>query len=247
MAKEANKTTKKGSLFGKALVALPLVGLLWVMLKYQWLFVSITTIAGCLSVGEVLTVRQTVQPRVKLGLKGIARMRYCQATVMTGGTLSACLMYVSTGVYRDTVLCSLSGVSATDIGAQLAGIIAAKIMKTGWLLEKPFSISPKKTNAGFAGGMIAGCIAVLVMCWHLHSGLWLLAALVPLLAEAGDLLASLTKRVIGVGDFTFFGWKKSLLLSHGGLTDRLDSHFGCLFILGIGGLVGIAVRAITHL
>lgn len=83
-------------------------------------------------------------------------------------------------------------------------------------------ISPKKTIEGFAGGWIAGVIAVIAVHSAFDLGIepWrvsLLAALLPIAAAAGDLTESAIKRAMDIKDAS------SLIPGHGGVLDRLDS------------------------
>lgn len=139
------------------------------------------------------------------------------------------------------VLLVVLPVLATDIGAYFAGrfIGGAKIAP---------AISPSKTWAGLAGGMIASaltCAAFLhfVLCWQAAAGpfntchspayhamlvaVGCAGALVALVAQAGDFFESWMKRRAGVKD------SGSLLPGHGGLFDRLDGLLAVCFVLGI--------------
>jgi phosphatidate cytidylyltransferase len=106
---------------------------------------------------------------------------------------------------------ALSLVWATDIGAFFAGraIGGPKIAP---------AISPSKTWAGLAGGMLAATI----LAASFHQWLDLPQALVwatpalAIAAQAGDFLESWMKRRAGVKD------SGTLLPGHGGVLDRLD-------------------------
>lgn len=109
------------------------------------------------------------------------------------------------------------------------------------------SISPGKTVAGSIGGLFCTAIAFLgfsnLFHCKLHSEFWskitdylsanfvffdldifstivflFLGILIGIVAQTGDLLVSSLKRAAGVKD------SGSLLLSHGGVLDRIDSH-----------------------
>jgi phosphatidate cytidylyltransferase len=108
-------------------------------------------------------------------------------------------------------LWTLAIVWATDIGAYFAGraIGGAKLAP---------SISPNKTWAGLAGGVIAALVvggAIGAAGGLPAATLWLGAPL-AVLAQAGDLLESWLKRRAGVKD------SGRLLPGHGGALDRLD-------------------------
>jgi phosphatidate cytidylyltransferase len=108
-------------------------------------------------------------------------------------------------------LWTLAIVWATDIGAYFAGraIGGPKLAPT---------ISPNKTWAGLAGGMIAAGIvgALITQFGHLPAfALWL-APFLAVVAQLGDLLESGMKRHVGVKD------SGKILPGHGGLLDRID-------------------------
>jgi phosphatidate cytidylyltransferase len=125
-----------------------------------------------------------------------------------------------------SLLFALVVVWATDTGAFFAGraIGGAKLWPR---------ISPNKTWAGAIGGVVAGMVAGLIMLTLLHvqlsMPLVLVAALLSLVAEAGDLFESFVKRQFGAKDS---GW---LVPGHGGLLDRVD---GLSVAIGIAALVG---------
>ncbi len=159
------------------------------------------------------------------------------ATVSRNWALGAGLLYVGTPVFALLWLRALPGDSgllyafwamalvwATDIGAYFAGrgIGGPKIAP---------AISPNKTWAGLAGGMLGA----LLLGWALDrfAGLdWRLAMASPLLAilaQVGDFFESWMKRRAGVKD------SGVLLPGHGGVLDRLDglvtsAPFAALFV-----------------
>lgn len=86
------------------------------------------------------------------------------------------------------------------------------------LLER---ISPKKTVAGFIGGLAGSLISGFLIFSYTQSlslGLWIVMALIAaVLGTFGDLIESKFKRQAGVKD------SGSLMPGHGGIYDRLDS------------------------
>jgi phosphatidate cytidylyltransferase len=101
---------------------------------------------------------------------------------------------------------------ATDIFAYFAGrsIGGAKLAP---------SISPGKTWAGLYGGMAGAGLTGGVVALAFGAGFWpasVLAALLAVVAQIGDLFESALKRRAGVKD------SGHLIPGHGGLLDRID-------------------------
>lgn len=106
-------------------------------------------------------------------------------------------------------------VSAGDIGAYLAGrLIGGRKLAP--------AISPAKTWAGAAGGLIAASLVGSLVAAAAGAGAasllraLALGILLAVVAQAGDLFESAIKRRFGVKDS---GW---IIPGHGGLLDRLD-------------------------
>jgi phosphatidate cytidylyltransferase len=106
-------------------------------------------------------------------------------------------------------------------------------------------ISPKKSEEGSLGGLFFAALFALVYVLVVNRGqvimdidLWLvviLAILVSIMAQVGDLVASKMKRTYGIKDFS------NLFPGHGGVMDRFDSSMfaAMLFVLiGLLGLIG---------
>jgi phosphatidate cytidylyltransferase len=125
-----------------------------------------------------------------------------------------------------SLLFALVVVWATDTGAFFTGraIGGAKLWPR---------VSPNKTWAGAIGGVVAGVVVGLIALTLLHVPLSvplvLVAALLSLVAEAGDLFESFIKRQFGAKDS---GW---LVPGHGGLLDRVD---GLSVAVGVAAFVG---------
>ena len=116
---------------------------------------------------------------------------------------------------RDWVFLALFGTFATDTGAYFIG------RATGRTPLAP-TISPGKTVEGAVGGMACGFAFVLLLNYFLGLRVGAgqiipLAILLPIAAQAGDLVESKLKRSMQVKDTS------RLLPGHGGLMDRFDS------------------------
>ncbi|HVL52651.1 MAG TPA: phosphatidate cytidylyltransferase [Vitreimonas sp.] len=117
------------------------------------------------------------------------------------------------GAERGWILVLVLGVWAYDTGAYAVG---RQFGRRRFLAH----LSPSKTYAGLAGGLLA-CTAVTAA---LMAGLGqpgqaglVLGPLIGVAAQAGDLAESMLKRAAGVKD------SGSLIPGHGGILDRIDS------------------------
>ncbi len=116
---------------------------------------------------------------------------------------------------EEWLLLAIFAAMATDTGAFATG----KLLGRHRLAPR---ISPNKTVEGALGGWAVGVSAVLAL--HLLPNIdvayWklvFLALVVPIMAQLGDLTASVIKRAADVKDFS------RLIPGHGGLLDRMDS------------------------
>jgi phosphatidate cytidylyltransferase len=102
---------------------------------------------------------------------------------------------------------------ATDIAAYFTGktIGGPKIWP---------KISPKKTWAGLAGGMVAAgmvlAITSTILTGYSIVGMFLLGMVLAVMAQVGDFFESWVKRYFGVKD------SGSIIPGHGGIMDRMD-------------------------
>ena len=124
---------------------------------------------------------------------------------------------------------------ASDVGAYCVGMLLGKYSK------KLFpSVSPKKTWAGFWGGLVFAILAgfLMVQFW---SGLWphpkyhaiILSIIMHVAGVYGDLFESQWKRVCEVKD------SGNIIPGHGGMMDRFDSALfaipaGVIYMVLIG-------------
>lgn len=116
------------------------------------------------------------------------------------------------GQGRETVFWLLCVVWATDIGAYAAG----RIIGGPKLMPR---VSPKKTWAGLAGGIVSaavvgwGAATFTGMAWP---ALTAISGALAVVSQAGDLAESGVKRYFGVKD------SSGIIPGHGGVLDRLD-------------------------
>ena len=122
---------------------------------------------------------------------------------------------------------------ASDVGAYCIGMLLGKYTK------KLFpSVSPKKTWAGFWGGLAFAVLAGLVLDW---TGLWtypllhavILSVVMHIAGVFGDLFESQWKRVCDLKD------SGDIIPGHGGMLDRFDSALfaipaGVIYLVIIG-------------
>ena len=122
---------------------------------------------------------------------------------------------------------------ASDVGAYCIGMLLGKYSK------KLFpSVSPKKTWAGFWGGLVFAVLAGLILVW---TGLWtypwyhaiVLSVIMHVAGVFGDLFESQWKRVCDIKD------SGNIIPGHGGMMDRFDSALfaipaGVIYLVIIG-------------
>ncbi len=145
-------------------------------------------------------------------LRGARRWAALLAGIPYVGLAAASLLWLRADpvVGARAVLFLLLVVWASDIGAYLAG------RSIGGPLLAP-AISPGKTWAGAAGGLLAAILVGLAVGGARPASAAVLAgAALGIAAQAGDLLESAVKRGFGVKD------SGRLIPGHGGLFDRVD-------------------------
>ena len=146
-------------------------------------------------------------------VKDVAASMLTIAYVPLLGSFAALILAApADGVARTVTF--LLVVAMNDTGGYVAGVLFGK---------HPMApkISPKKSWEGFAGSMVFGIdAAVLMTVLGLHAPFWigiLLGVCLVSVATCGDLVESMIKRDLGIKDMSSF------LPGHGGVMDRLDS------------------------
>ena len=116
---------------------------------------------------------------------------------------------------------------ASDVGAYCFGMLLGQ---KSWSKKMCPHISPKKSWAGFWGGLATALLTGAILYW---TGMWkfpiwhclIVSALMNVMGVLGDLFESLWKRAAGVKD------SGNIIPGHGGLMDRFDS---ALFAIPVG-------------
>lgn len=182
-----------------------------------WSIFVLAIAAGVMWEWSRLTLRLSdkVAPRVIWILVGIVYI-----------TVAARMLEYVRGLDPDGLVGTLAIVAtviAVDVGAYFAGrtIGGPKIAP---------KISPSKTWAGLAGGMLGATLLLAV--YFQRFGATPIAALtagpiIAVVAQAGDFFESWMKRRAGVKD------SSALIPGHGGLFDRVDGLLAVLFLAGI--------------
>lgn len=130
------------------------------------------------------------------------------AVVFRGGAFSGLLMIAFFCI-----------IWASDIGAYCFGMLFGQKL---WPAKMCPRISPKKSWAGFIGGLLMAVLAGAIISWTglVQFPIWhcmIMAALMHVTGVFGDLFESLWKRAAGIKD------SGSIIPGHGGLLDRFDS------------------------
>jgi len=143
-----------------------------------------------------------------------------------------------TGQYSGLLMLSFFTIIwCSDVGAYCFGMVFGQKI---WPAKMCPAISPKKSWAGFLGGLLVAMLAGAVLYWTglVAFPIWhclALAAIMNVAGVLGDLFESLWKRAVGIKD------SGKIIPGHGGLLDRFDSSLFAfpagMFYLLITGLI----------
>ena len=182
--------------------------------------------------GEELLVLVASALIFMLGLMVMTILQKDHSEFLKTGYLYAGLLYIGLPmILSNAVVCRDGGFSgllmvaffciiwASDVGAYCFGMLFGQ---KAWSRKMCPSISPKKSWAGFWGGMLMAMVAGGILYWTglFRFPIWhclIAAALMHCTGVLGDLFESLWKRSAGVKD------SGNLIPGHGGLMDRFDS------------------------
>ena len=221
----APKKSDLGVRAASAIVMIAIVGAaLWLG---GWWFKALVALIGWGMIVEWvrLIVKQPVRPLARLAFN-LFGLVYIIAAVWGLLTVQAAMGALGT-------LAVMGLVRATGVGGHLSGraIGGPKIAP---------AISPSKTWAGLAGGMVAAILTLWLMkrldllsvtdamgnSYFVQISSWT-GALVAILAQAGDFFESWLKRRAGAKD------SGTLIPGHGRLLDRLDGLLPVLILVGL--------------
>lgn len=193
-------------------------GVLLVVFALAWgsIMFGIATAPAVLAIYVALTVLILVRPWLGLGLIYIGFAVWAMIWLRQGEDGYANLLFLFPVVW------------ASDVGAYVIGRVL------GGRKLAPL-ISPGKTWSGAFGGVVAACLTGGAIAGGLAgdpSRAVVVAALLSVVSQIGDLGESWAKRHFGVKD------SGNLIPGHGGLLDRLDGLMAASFVAA-----GLAVFA----
>lgn len=174
---------------------------------------TLLVVATIVGLGEIVSHRRRM-----VGKLFVAIFAGAYSVIITCGLLFGILLYTSSAKILWIGVTVVTTV-ATDVCGRAVG---KKFGKPETFFR---AVSPNKSFVGFIGAWVGGAIAggiVLIGArsaladFPIETGATLIISL-PLIAIAGDLIASQLKRKLGIKDFG------SWIPGHGGLNDRLDS------------------------
>ena len=183
------------------------LSLLWPILA------AVLAIAGAATFTAVGTVRQPDPARLKpIVGHGLAMLGAAAYLTIPGATF---ILVRASHQGTDWVLLAMLAVMSADAAAYAGGRLLGRHQLAP-------SVSPNKTVEGAIAGWLGGFGATIALdqILNLDVEIWplvILAIVLPVFSQFGDLVESLFKRAMDVKD------SSNLIPGHGGVLDRLDS------------------------
>ena len=185
----------------------PSLPLLWPLLAAALAIAAVATISAVRSIPE------PDPAQLKPILLGAVSMLAALAYLAIPGATFVLVRASDQGT--DWVLLAVLAIMSTDAAAYAGGRLLGRHQLAP-------SVSPNKTIEGAIAGWLGGFGATIALdqILNLDVQIWplvLLAIILPILSQLGDLVESLFKRAMDVKD------SSNLIPGHGGVLDRLDS------------------------
>ena len=185
----------------------PSLPLLWPLLAAGLAIAAVATISAVRSIPE------PEPAQLKPILLGAVSMLAALAYLAIPGASFVLVRASDQGT--DWVLLAVLAIMSTDAAAYAGGRLLGRHQLAP-------SVSPNKTIEGAIAGWLGGFGATIALdqILNLDVQIWplvLLAIILPILSQLGDLVESLFKRAMDVKD------SSNLIPGHGGVLDRLDS------------------------
>ena len=170
-------------------------------------------IAGVATISAVRTIPEPDPARLKPILLGAGAMLAATAYLAIPGATFILVRAADQGA--DWLLLAVLAIMAADAAAYAGGRLLGRHQLAP-------SVSPNKTVEGAIFGWLGGFGATIALdqILNLDVEIWplvLLALVLPVISQLGDLVESLFKRAMDVKD------SSNLIPGHGGVLDRLDS------------------------
>ena len=185
----------------------PSLPLLWPLLAAALAIAAVATISAVRSIPEPDPAQ--LKPILLGAVSMLAALPYL---AIPGATF---VLVRASDQGTDWVLLAVLAIMSTDAAAYAGGRLLGRHQLAP-------SVSPNKTIEGAIAGWLGGFGAIIALdqILNLDVQIWplvLLAIILPILSQLGDLVESLFKRAMDVKD------SSNLIPGHGGVLDRLDS------------------------
>ena len=226
--------------------------------SYRWLQIlsATLTLALFFAVNTAMAAGGSAAPALTCGMLIILAVMISSLFVkdhthfMKTGFLYAGMLYIGLPLALSNVVVFQGGefsgllmlsffciIWASDVGAYCFGMLLGQKI---WPAKLCPTISPKKSWAGYLGGLVMAVLAGAILNWTglvsfpmIHC--LVMAALMHVMGVFGDLFESMWKRSAGIKD------SGNLIPGHGGLMDRFDS---ALFAIPAGYIYLLTIELI---